>query len=61
MEANLIPLSPRAWEKGGISFIIFFFFKAKTKYSDDRVIGVERNVPFGVVNDERRRILRGEN
>merc|ERR1711895_250791 len=32
--ANLIPLSPRAWEKGGVSFIIFFFFKAKTKYSD---------------------------
>ena len=32
--ANLIPLSPRAWEKGGVSFVIFFFFKAKTKYSD---------------------------
>ena len=27
--ANLIPLSPRAWEKGGVSFIIFFSLKRK--------------------------------
>ena len=57
-------MSLKGWKemrKGEISFIIFFSFKAKAKYSDDRVIGVGRNVPFGVVNDERRRVLRGEN